>query len=234
MPGLRRLHLHFPVNFSPYEKFLRTNLKGFLILLLFMCINKLNMKLIDLINEKYLYPKGKSLKPGFGKMTKDIDKLFQYTKTWEKFEDEFRKRYKDYPKTPEANKELKDLWSMYHEIEERKTLTERLVNNVDLDDYASEFQDYFYKKYKNKNINGWQLSTDEMTGTFYWDKKGSKVNVLATPYWDGQQSLPVDVQNIETGDYVLQTKYPLDVTGDKKKDEETVLKMLKQVLSKVR
>jgi hypothetical protein len=80
------------------------------------------MKLIDLISEKYLYPKGKSLKPGFGKMTRDIDKLFQYSKSWDKFEKEFRKRYPEYPKNTQADKELKDLWGMYHEMQERKKL----------------------------------------------------------------------------------------------------------------
>lgn len=200
----------------------------------------MKLKLKDLLDEKYLYPKGTSLKKGIGGMVMDIDKLAKYTKTWEKFEDEFYKKYPSYPNDIDARNELHDLWDAYHEIKEEETCEEcemnegKLVNNVDLDKYASEFQDYFYKKYKNKNINGWELSTDEMSGTFYWDKKGSKVSVLATPYWDGQQSLPVDVQNIESGDMIVQHKYPLDVTGDKKKDEESVLKMLKQALSKVK
>lgn len=80
------------------------------------------MKLTELIDEKYLYPKGKSLKPGFGKMTKDMDKLFKYSKSWDKFEKEFRKKYPDYPDDIGANSELKDLWNMYHEMQERKKL----------------------------------------------------------------------------------------------------------------
>jgi hypothetical protein len=108
------------------------------------------------------------------------------------------------------------------------------VNGVDLDDYAFDFQSYFAKKYKGKSILMWKLYVDSMTGTFYWSKSDSDVEVLATPYWEGEESLPVDIQNTDTGDYVSQTKYPLKFTGDMKKDEEAYIKVLRYVLSKIK
>jgi len=108
------------------------------------------------------------------------------------------------------------------------------VNGIDLDDYASDFQNYIAKKYKGKSVSMWKLSMDPMSGAFYWSKSGSDVEVLATPYWEGEESVPVDVQNTDTGDYISQNNYPLKFTGDMKKDEEAYFKVLKSVLSKVK
>jgi len=114
-------------------------------------------------------------------------------------------------------------------VKERK-----VINGVNLDDYSNDFQNYIAKKYKGKSISMWKLSTDPMAGTFYWSKPGSEIEVLATPYWDGQEELPIDVQNVNTGDYISQKSYPLKFTADMKKDEESYFKVLKQVLSKVK
>lgn len=110
----------------------------------------------------------------------------------------------------------------------------KVVNNIDLDNYAADFQSYIEKKYKSKPVLMWKLDVDSMSGTFYWNNPKSEVSVVATPFWDGEETLPVDVQNTKTGDYISQKKYPLKVTGDMKKDEESYIKILKQVLSKVK
>lgn len=108
------------------------------------------------------------------------------------------------------------------------------VNGIDLDDYANDFQNYIAKKYRGKSISMWKLSVDGMSGSFYWYKPGSKIEVLATPFWDGEEKLPVDIQNTDSGDYISQKSYPLKFTGDMKKDEESYFKILRQVLSKVK
>lgn len=108
------------------------------------------------------------------------------------------------------------------------------INGVDLDDYANDFQNYIAKKYNGKSVSMWKLSVDRMAGTFYWSKPGSKIEVLATPFWDGEEKLPVDVQNTDTGDYISQKSFPLKFTGDMKKDEESYFKILRSVLSKVK
>jgi len=69
------------------------------------------------INEKYLYPKGVSLKPGFASMTKDIDKLLTYTKDWNKFYSEFRKKYPNYGTDGKSVGELKHLFNTYRKME---------------------------------------------------------------------------------------------------------------------
>lgn len=195
------------------------------------------MKLIELLDEKYLYPKGKSLKPGFMKMTKDMDKLFKYSKNFDKFETEFRKKYPDYPDDITANNELKDLWDLYKSVQEaltKKIDEGKIVNNIDLDDYANSFQNIIYKKWKGKNIMGWELSTDDMSGAFYWDKKGSPVTVIATPFWNGEEKLPVDIQDTDTGDYKSQKSYPLKFTGDPRKDEKEFLTILGKVFKSMK
>jgi hypothetical protein len=108
------------------------------------------------------------------------------------------------------------------------------VNGIDLDDYANDFQNYIAKKYRGKSVSMWKLSVDNMSGAFYWSKSGSKIEVLATPFWDGEEKLPVDIQNVDSGDYISQKSFPLKFTGDMKKDEESYFKILRQVLSKVK
>jgi hypothetical protein len=103
---------------------------------------------------------------------------------------------------------------------------------LNLDDYANEFQNYISKKYRGKSISMWKLSVDGMSGTFYWSKPNSDVEVIATPFWNGEPKLPVDVQDVKTGDYISQKEYPLKPTGDMKKDEESYLRLLRTILSK--
>ena len=97
-----------------------------------------------------------------------------------------------------------------------------------------DFQNYIAKKYKGKSISMWKLSVDNMSGAFYWSKSGSNVEVLATPFCDGEEKLPVDIQDTDSGDYISQKSFPLKFTGDMKKDEEAYFKILKLVLSKVK
>ena len=78
------------------------------------------------------------------------------------------------------------------------------------------------------------MDVDDRSGTFYWSKKGSKHVILATPFWDGDDSLPIDVIDDETGDELLSTKLKFKPTGDMSKDEVTYLKLLKPVLQKIK
>lgn len=110
----------------------------------------------------------------------------------------------------------------------------KVINGVNLDDYAADFQSYIAKKYKSIPILMWKLDVDSMSGTFYWNNPKSEVSVVATPFWDGKEILPVDIQNTKTGDYISQKEYPLKYTGDMKKDEASFIKILRQVLSKVK
>ena len=108
------------------------------------------------------------------------------------------------------------------------------ANKLDLYDYGAKFQSYFEKKYDGKSFGKWKLMVDRMSGAFHFHTKDSDVEILATPFWDGNPKLPVDVQNVNTVDYLSQKEYPLKPTGDMKKDEESYLKLMKPILAKVK
>ena len=45
----------------------------------------------------------------------------------------------------------------------------------------------------NKNINGFQFYLDTMIGTFEWSNKD--YTFLATPYWDNNKKLPINIMD---------------------------------------
>jgi len=107
------------------------------------------------------------------------------------------------------------------------------ATDLDLDDYSYKFQSYFEKKYDGKSFGKWKLMVDRMSGALHFYTKDSDVEILATPFWDGNPKLPVDVQNVNTGDYLSQKEYPLKPNGDMKKDEVSYLRLMKPIFSKV-
>jgi hypothetical protein len=100
------------------------------------------------------------------------------------------------------------------------------------DDYVDEFQNYIASKYKNKKVNGWLLSVDRMSGTFYWDNPSAVHTIMATPFWDGNEKLPIDVMYDD--DTELSTSFPFKPSGDMKKDEITYFKLMKLIFSKIK
>lgn len=110
----------------------------------------------------------------------------------------------------------------------------KLFNEGVSDQYADKFQSYLIKKYKGKNFNGWSLTMDNMSGTFYWSSPKSKNVIMATPFWDGNDGLPIDVINDDTGDEIFSLKLPLKATGDMSKDEMSYLKIIKSVFQKIK
>ena len=100
------------------------------------------------------------------------------------------------------------------------------------DDYAEKFQNHISKKYDGKMIDGWKLDVDQFSGGFSFNKKGASVVIFATPFWEGNDSIQVDVQNLETDDYKSLKAVPLKATGDLKKDEMAYMAAVKKVLAK--
>jgi len=80
------------------------------------------IKLTELLSEKYLYPKGTPLQKGFQQMTKDIDKMMKYSKTWDKFYGDFKRKYSEYPDDTESVGELEALYNDYHSPNEMKVM----------------------------------------------------------------------------------------------------------------
>ena len=102
------------------------------------------------------------------------------------------------------------------------------------DDYVDRFHKYLINKYKGRKLNGWSLNYDRMSGTFYWDNPSAKHTVMATPFWDGNEKLPIDVMDANGDDTGLSIVYPFKSTGDMGKDELNYLKLLKPVFSKIK
>lgn len=76
------------------------------------------MKLRDLLKEVYPYRKGPSMvKNRMYDTTMDIDRMYKGARSYDEFEPRFRRKYKNYPNTPEAGDELRNLWTMYHDQE---------------------------------------------------------------------------------------------------------------------
>lgn len=115
-------------------------------------------------------------------------------------------------------------------IKMKELITER--GGVD-PSYAVAFRDYFEKKYGGKKIDGWELYVDHMTGTFEWESTKSDNIIMATPFWEDEPKIPVNVMDAD-GDEMLDTSYPLKPSGDFKKDEANYLKQMKRIFKAVR
>lgn len=104
--------------------------------------------------------------------------------------------------------------------------------------YSNELQRATKRALKGKNIKGWTLFVDDMSGTFEYNKKGIDLVILATPMWDGTRFIPFNVQNDE-GDEVdmiqrlIGNKLPFKPTYDIKKDISNYISVLTKALVKV-
>jgi co-chaperonin GroES (HSP10) len=120
--------------------------------------------------------------------------------------------------------------------EEIKRLTERLTSPVTDNKWTEtqQFRDEFIKRFSKKlNIRGWTVSDDDRTGTFYWFNPKVENEVLATPFWEDNHSIPVNVIDME-GEDILDTNVPFKPTYDFEKDAKEYIKKMTQVLSKVK
>ena len=103
--------------------------------------------------------------------------------------------------------------------------TYKLYENSDLfDEKSQHLIDILHDKiiHDKKNINGFIPYVDNMTGAIEWSKDNLDCILYATPYWDGEYNLPIDVNfNGEelTADYKEFNLKPLS----NEKDIEIVL-----------
>lgn len=103
--------------------------------------------------------------------------------------------------------------------------TYKLYENSDLfDEKSQHLIDILHDKiiHDKKNINGFIPYVDNMTGAIEWSKDNLDCILYATPYWNGEYNLPIDVNfNGEelTADYKEFNLKPLS----NEKDIEIVL-----------
>jgi hypothetical protein len=105
----------------------------------------------------------------------------------------------------------------------------RLADGGEVDeDYHSAFRKYIEYKFRGKNYNGWKFYVDNLSGTFYWIK--DNVEVMATPFYDGYDALPIDIIKIESGDPLYQDTLEFNPTNVLEVDEKRYFALLSSYL----
>jgi len=92
------------------------------------------------------------------------------------------------------------------------------------DNYTEHFTKHLYDKFKNKGYQDWEVSYDSTTSTLSWIK--NNMEIMASPFYDGEMILPVDMVNAETGDPLYQDTMPFTPEYNLEKDEYKYFKML--------
>jgi len=96
------------------------------------------------------------------------------------------------------------------------------------DDYHAAFRKYMEYKYRGKNYNGWKFYFDNLTGTFYWIK--DNVEVMATPFYDDYDAIPIDIIKTENGDPLYQDMLEFNPTNVIEVDEKRYFALLSPYL----
>jgi hypothetical protein len=93
------------------------------------------------------------------------------------------------------------------------------------DDYTEHFTKYLTDKFKGKSHKGWEFSYDSFAGTVSWTR--NNIEILATPFYEGQSILPIDMVNAENGDPLYQDSLEFKPSNNLEKDEAKYFELLK-------
>ena len=105
----------------------------------------------------------------------------------------------------------------------------KLADGGEVDeDYHAAFRKYMEYKYRGKNYNGWKFYFDNLTGTFYWIK--DNVEVMATPFYDDYDAIPIDIIKTENGDPLYQDMLEFNPTNVIEVDEKRYFALLSPYL----
>ena len=100
-------------------------------------------------------------------------------------------------------------------------------NDTDASEYVLDFQ---RKVVSSGKIIGWRPYMDKMSGSIDWSKPGIPNVVLATPFWDENPTLPINITNDDGGelfDKVLKFVPTYDMNKDMKTYKKLLVKYLK-------
>jgi len=80
----------------------------------------------------------------------------------------------------------------------KKSELRKLIKEVIADYYewGDEFQRFAEKKLKKMKFKGWNFSVNGKSGTFEFRSDNGDTYIFATPAWDGEAIIPVDVYSI--------------------------------------
>jgi hypothetical protein len=93
------------------------------------------------------------------------------------------------------------------------------------DDYTKHFTKYLTDKFKGKNYKGWVFSYDSFVGTVSWTR--NNIELMATPFYEGESILPIDMVNAENGDPLYQDSLEFKPSNNLEKDEAKYFELLK-------
>jgi hypothetical protein len=121
-----------------------------------------------------------------------------------------------------------DAW-LFPNNPDNKDFGIKLADGGEVDeDYHSAFRKYIEYKFRGKNYNGWKFYFDNLTGTFYWIK--DNVEVMATPFYDGYDAIPIDIIKTENGDPLYQDMLEFTPTNVLEVDEKRYFALLSPYL----
>jgi hypothetical protein len=96
------------------------------------------------------------------------------------------------------------------------------------DDEKMEFKGYILSKYKNKRVaGGFKVAEDRKTGALIWSN--GNVNIYATPFWKGDESIQVTVQE-EDGYELYDRTFKFKYIPDQNEMEMEYFKILNPIL----
>ena len=100
-----------------------------------------------------------------------------------------------------------------------------------------EYIDKVIEKIETSNlvISGWKADFEsEMGGDFIiWTNPKSKYTVYATPFWEQENIIPVEVTDPDSGDMVMIDKVKFESSGDIDADVKNYLSEMKKVWGKI-
>jgi len=107
------------------------------------------------------------------------------------------------------------------------------VMNESVDsEYAINFQRELVKILKNKNLGQWESESDPYAGTIGFHLKRDKdFQVFATPFFDGKEEIPIDVQSNHGSGHIKTISFKS--SGNINKDIKEYLKEVIPVLNKL-
>jgi hypothetical protein len=118
-----------------------------------------------------------------------------------------------------------DAW-LFPENPEGKDFGIKLADGGETkDDYTEHFTKYLTDKFKGKSHEGWQFSYDSFAGTVSWTR--NNIEILATPFYEGESILPIDMVNSENGDPLYQDSLEFKPSNNLEKDEAKYFELLK-------
>lgn len=101
-------------------------------------------------------------------------------------------------------------------LEEKYLVKEANLSKMDLMKYQNYYE-VILVPFVGKKVKGWTFDFDSMAGSFYFFKKDSDTVVYATPYWELNNGIVIDVNEDGFPQYqtVINISKP---SGDSKKD----------------